>query len=161
MTVILPRRSYSAMLGRLLHDRTADKIAEVVSRIPRSAATIVPYDVQSRVRVLQERQAVRAAQDGGTAAQTAVPASVPGPPTARTAGPQCPAVPAPAGARAAGRGGVRSAGEEISPEQEMKDVRKLRDLVKGRDARDGPATDEKDGAYERPKPPPGSSRSAR
>ena len=60
VTVVLPRRSYSALLGRLLHDRTADKIAAVVSRIPRSAATIVPYDVESRVRVLQERQG----QDG-------------------------------------------------------------------------------------------------
>jgi amino acid transporter len=59
VTVVLPRRSYSALLGRLLHDRTADKIAAVVSRIPRSAATIVPYDVESRVRVLQERQAAK------------------------------------------------------------------------------------------------------
>jgi amino acid transporter len=58
VTVVLPRRSYSALLGRLLHDRTADKIAAVVSRIPRSAATIVPYDVESRVRVLQARQAL-------------------------------------------------------------------------------------------------------
>jgi hypothetical protein len=57
VTVVLPRRSYSALLGRLLHDRTADKIAAVVSRIPRSAATIIPYDVESRVRVLQERHA--------------------------------------------------------------------------------------------------------
>ena len=57
VTVILPRRSYSALLGRLLHDRTADKIAAVISRLPRSAATIVPYDVPSRVSVLQERQA--------------------------------------------------------------------------------------------------------
>ena len=61
VTVVLPRRSYSALLGRLLHDRTADKIAEVVSRIPRSAATIIPYDVDSRVRVLQERQAAKVA----------------------------------------------------------------------------------------------------
>jgi amino acid transporter len=61
VTVVLPRRSYSALLGRLLHDRTADKIAAVVSRIPRSAATIVPYDVDSRVRVLQARQAAKAA----------------------------------------------------------------------------------------------------
>ncbi|MBV9445221.1 MAG: amino acid permease [Streptosporangiaceae bacterium] len=60
VTVVLPRRSYSALLGRLLHDRTADKIAAVVSRIPRSAATIIPYDVESRVRVLQERQALKA-----------------------------------------------------------------------------------------------------
>jgi amino acid transporter len=61
VTVILPRRSYSPLLGRLLHDRTGDKIAAAVSRIPRSAATIVPYDVPSRVRVLQERQAAKAA----------------------------------------------------------------------------------------------------
>ena len=63
VTVVLPRRSYSALLGRLLHDRTADKIAEVVSRIPRSAATIIPYDVDSRVRVLQERQAAKMATE--------------------------------------------------------------------------------------------------
>jgi amino acid transporter len=67
VTVVLPRRSYSALLGRLLHDRTADKIAAVVSRIPRSAATIVPYDVDSRVRVLQERQAAKLAAADGTA----------------------------------------------------------------------------------------------
>ncbi len=63
VTVVLPRRSYSALLGRLLHDRTADKIAAVVSRIPRSAATIIPYDVESRVRVLQERHAAKAAAE--------------------------------------------------------------------------------------------------
>jgi amino acid transporter len=61
VTVILPRRSYSPLLGRLLHDRTADKIAAAISRIPRSAATIVPYDVPSRVAVLQERQVAKAA----------------------------------------------------------------------------------------------------
>ncbi len=57
VTVILPRRSYSLLLGRLLHDRTADKMAAAISRIPRSAATIVPYDVPTRVAVLQARQA--------------------------------------------------------------------------------------------------------
>jgi hypothetical protein len=62
VTVILPRRSYSPLLGRLLHDRTGDKIAAVVSRIPRSAATIVPYDVPSRVALLQSRQAAKAAK---------------------------------------------------------------------------------------------------
>jgi hypothetical protein len=66
---VLPRRSYSALLGRLLHDRTADKIAAVVNRIPRSAATIVPYDVGSRVRVLQERQARAAAVISGAVDQ--------------------------------------------------------------------------------------------
>jgi amino acid transporter len=71
VTVILPRRSYSPLLGRLLHDRTADKIAAAISRIPRSAATIVPYDVPSRVRVLQDRQAT------AKAAKAGIPAGVP------------------------------------------------------------------------------------
>jgi amino acid transporter len=61
VTVVLPRRSYAPVLGRLLHDQTADKIARVVSRIPRSAATIIPFDVQARVDVLHERQRVRKA----------------------------------------------------------------------------------------------------
>ena len=59
VTVVLPRRSYSLLLGRLLHDRTADKIAAVVSQIPNSAATIVPFDVRSRLEVLQARQAAK------------------------------------------------------------------------------------------------------
>jgi amino acid transporter len=74
VTVILPRRSFSPLLGRLLHDRTADKIAGVVSRLPDAAATIIPFDVQNRLRVLQERQAMRA----GTMPASLTP--VPGPP---------------------------------------------------------------------------------
>jgi amino acid transporter len=62
VTAILPRRSYSPLLGRLLHDRTADKIAGVVSRIPHAAATIVPFDVRSRLETLHERQAKAAAE---------------------------------------------------------------------------------------------------
>jgi len=62
VTAILPRRSFSPLLGRLLHDRTADKIAGVVSRVPNAAATIIPFDVQNRLHVLQERQAVRDGQ---------------------------------------------------------------------------------------------------
>jgi amino acid transporter len=64
VTVVLPRRSYSQLPGRLLHDRTADKIAAVVSQIPHSAATIVPFDVRRRLEVLQERQAGREGQPG-------------------------------------------------------------------------------------------------
>ncbi len=56
VTVVLPRRSYAPLLGRLLHDRTADRIAGVVSRIPNVTATIVPFDVHSRLEVLHERQ---------------------------------------------------------------------------------------------------------
>jgi amino acid transporter len=62
VTAILPRRSYSPLLGRLLHDRTADRIAAVVSRIPHAAATIVPFDVRSRLQAIQERRAAAAQQ---------------------------------------------------------------------------------------------------
>jgi amino acid transporter len=72
VTVVLPRRSYSPLLGRLLHDRTADKIAAVVSQVPNSAATIIPFDVPSRVRVLHARHAARVAADGD-GAETAGP----------------------------------------------------------------------------------------
>lgn len=50
VTVLLPRRTYAPLLGRLLHDRTADKVSRAVSLIPDAAATIVPYDVQSRIK---------------------------------------------------------------------------------------------------------------
>jgi amino acid transporter len=58
VTVLLPRRTYSALLGRLLHDRTADKIARVISRIPGASAQIVAYDIGSRI---EQAQAARAA----------------------------------------------------------------------------------------------------
>ncbi len=56
VTVVLPRRSYPPLLGRLMHDRTADKIARVTSRIPRSAATIIPFDVTARAKALHGPQ---------------------------------------------------------------------------------------------------------
>jgi len=45
VSILLPRRAYGR-LGRLLHDRTADKIARAVNRTPDAAATIVPYEVR-------------------------------------------------------------------------------------------------------------------
>ncbi len=62
VTVVLPRRSYAPVIGRLLHDQTADKIARVVSRILRSVATIIPFDEQARLEVLADRQAIRQAR---------------------------------------------------------------------------------------------------
>jgi amino acid transporter len=44
VTVLLPRRSFHRLSQRILHDRTADRIAEAVGRIPHVAATIVPFD---------------------------------------------------------------------------------------------------------------------
>jgi len=49
VTVLLPRRSYSHILGRLLHDNTADYIARVISRLPSAAATIIPFDTTARL----------------------------------------------------------------------------------------------------------------
>jgi amino acid transporter len=97
VTVILPRRGYSPLLGRFLHDRTADKIASVVSRIPRSAATIIPYDVQGRLEELHERETSRAGKKAtATSAGTA-------PRDAGTAG-TGPAGTGPAGTGPAGTG---------------------------------------------------------
>jgi len=67
VTAILPRRSYAPIVGRLLHDRTADKMAAVISRIPHAAATIVPFDVRSRVESLAARGSMaRAAAEAAT-----------------------------------------------------------------------------------------------
>src|SRR5277367_6243488 len=49
VTVLLPRREYSQLLGRLLHDRTADKIGRVISRILDASAQIVAYDIATRI----------------------------------------------------------------------------------------------------------------
>jgi hypothetical protein len=122
VTVILPRRSYSPLLGRFLHDRTADKIARVISRIPRSAATIIPYDVQSRLQVEHERETARAApvRPSGTAAGGA------GTGGGRTAGPGAAGLPPggimlPGGGRPGfgrGRPAAEAAGREAMGEYE-------------------------------------------
>ena len=46
LTLLLPRRSYSGFLGRLMHDQTAEAIASPISQLPRVVATIVPFDVE-------------------------------------------------------------------------------------------------------------------
>jgi amino acid transporter len=52
VTVLLPRRGFTPAFGRLLHDRTADKVAAVVSRVPNAAATIVPFDTSRLERAM-------------------------------------------------------------------------------------------------------------
>jgi hypothetical protein len=51
VTVVLPRRCYPPLAGRLLHDHTADRIARVVSRVPDAAATIVPLVFLGRAHI--------------------------------------------------------------------------------------------------------------
>ncbi|MGH9068472.1 MAG: amino acid permease [Acidimicrobiales bacterium] len=48
VSVLLPRRTYPRAWTRLLHDRTADRIAAEVGRLPHANATIVPYEVGGR-----------------------------------------------------------------------------------------------------------------
>jgi amino acid transporter len=75
VTAILPRRSFAPIAGRLLHDRTADKMASAISRIPHAVATIVPFDVRSRVESLTSRGLAAKAGATATAAQPATAAN--------------------------------------------------------------------------------------
>jgi amino acid transporter len=77
VTVLLPRRMYSALGGRLLHDRTADMLARVISRVPGASAQILAYDVGSRVaRALQgcDGESPGPSPDSVGKAQAATPA---------------------------------------------------------------------------------------
>ena len=49
LTLLLPRRSYSGFLGRLLHDQTAEDIAAPISQLSRVVATIMPFDVSKMI----------------------------------------------------------------------------------------------------------------
>jgi amino acid transporter len=49
VTIMLPRRTYTPIVGRLLHDRSADAIAQAISELPHVAAMIVPFDVVEAV----------------------------------------------------------------------------------------------------------------
>jgi hypothetical protein len=53
VSVLLPDRKFNGLWHRILHDRTADAIAEQVSRLPHANVTIVPFhfDVVDDARV--------------------------------------------------------------------------------------------------------------
>jgi amino acid transporter len=57
-TIVLPRRTYPTRLERVLHDRTADSIAEAVTLVPRVTATVIPFRLD-----LAKRRRVRAANE--------------------------------------------------------------------------------------------------
>jgi hypothetical protein len=65
VTVLMPRRNFGGLSQRILHDRTADRIAEAVGRIPHVAATIVPFDTTLTPEVEErlDRQQARAASE--------------------------------------------------------------------------------------------------
>ncbi len=63
VTVLLPRRTFRRLSQRLLHDRTADRLAAALGRIPHVSATIVPFDTtltQEAEERLDMRQRVAA-----------------------------------------------------------------------------------------------------
>ena len=64
VTVLFPRRTYAALVGRLLHDRTADRMAAAISRVPDATAQILAYDVGSRIaRLVAARRVTKTAED--------------------------------------------------------------------------------------------------
>ncbi|HEU5271760.1 MAG TPA: amino acid permease [Jatrophihabitans sp.] len=64
VTVLLPRRTFRRFSQRILHDRTADRIAAAMAKIPHVSATIVPFDTTLDERQEQEleRQRTKAQQ---------------------------------------------------------------------------------------------------
>ena len=85
VTVLLPRRTFPRLSQRVLHDRTADRIAPALGRIPHVAATIVPFDTtlnqaaEERLERARDRSAFSSVN--GVAGATAEP-----PPTIRSDG---------------------------------------------------------------------------
>ncbi|TMB90581.1 MAG: amino acid permease, partial [Chloroflexi bacterium] len=59
-TVLLPRRAFDSRLERLLHDRTADRIADAVGDVDHVSATIVPFNLSTRPRHRAHVEAARA-----------------------------------------------------------------------------------------------------
>jgi hypothetical protein len=55
LTILLPRRAYATGWQRLLHDRTADRIAAAVSELPHANATIVPFQLSDKRQSRRER----------------------------------------------------------------------------------------------------------
>jgi amino acid transporter len=60
VTVLLPRRTFRRVSQRILHDRTADRIAAAMAKIPHVSATIVPFDTTLDAEQEQELERQRA-----------------------------------------------------------------------------------------------------
>jgi amino acid transporter len=155
VTAVLPRRSYSPLLGRLLHDRTADKISGAVSRIPHATATIIPFDVSARLEELAARQAER---PDGQAAEKAAGAGQ-GQVAAATPGSEKPAGPVTTGtADASGTASQGAPAQDGAAPTAAAPIGGLRNLLRGRGSRQpepAAATTRAQPSYERPAPPAG------
>jgi len=60
VTVLLPRRTFKRVSQRILHDRTADRIAGAMAKLPHVSATIVPFDTTLDEAQEQELERQRA-----------------------------------------------------------------------------------------------------
>ncbi|MDQ1722244.1 MAG: hypothetical protein QOI26_1978 [Pseudonocardiales bacterium] len=60
VTVLLPRRTFRRVSQRILHDRTADRIAGAMAKLPHVSATIVPFDTTLDEAQEQELERQRA-----------------------------------------------------------------------------------------------------
>ncbi|HEY0167369.1 MAG TPA: amino acid permease [Jatrophihabitans sp.] len=60
VTVLLPRRTFKRVSQRILHDRTADRIAGAMAKLPHVSATIVPFDTVLNEAQEQELERQRA-----------------------------------------------------------------------------------------------------
>ena len=137
VTVVLPRRSFTPLLGRLLHDHTADKIAAAVSQIPHAAATIVPFDVRGRLERLSKRNGQLTEEPGPLVKDRgrAGGAPAPGMPDwtpATQAPPGSKAAPPPSGAPPSGADGSRGSAtsQPVRPIASL--TRGVRATVEGR-----------------------------
>ena len=85
LTMLLPRRGFAAGWRRLLHDRSADRIAAAVGHLPHVNATIVPFQLSGGWRrrtgaprtpdtpTRQSRGAARAGEDIGPVVEGTTP----------------------------------------------------------------------------------------
>ncbi|MEV7596015.1 APC family permease [Kitasatospora sp. NPDC089797] len=70
VTLLIARRSYGPLTGRLLHARSGDSLAHAVNRLPHAAATIVPFDASAAIAAYRRRN------DGHPATGAAAPTPV-------------------------------------------------------------------------------------
>ncbi|MET8571601.1 APC family permease [Streptomyces sp. NPDC004783] len=59
LTVLVPRRMYSNVLGKLLHRGTGETMARTLGQLPHVAVTILPYDATRALRSLEAGEAPR------------------------------------------------------------------------------------------------------
>jgi amino acid transporter len=62
VTVLIPRRQYTHVWHRLLHDRTSDQLAAVLAQLPHANVTFVPYHLGTVPISDEEREAFHASR---------------------------------------------------------------------------------------------------